>query len=120
MTSQHPGKILLKHYLEPQQISQNKLARAINVPPRRINEIIHGKRSISADTAVRLGLYFDCSASYWLHLQAEYDIEKIRHAITLQLGTLNNSPVRPVASPDAKPSTKKNKTPTSVKRRIMR
>ena len=77
MHCQHPGKILLQQYMEPQKVSQNHLARAIKVPPRRINEIVHGKRSITADTAVRLAIYFGNSANYWMHLQAEFEIEKI-------------------------------------------
>jgi len=120
MPSPHPGIILLKHYLEPQQISQNKLARAIKVPPRRINEIIHGKRSISADTAVRLGLYFTSSASYWLHLQAEYDIGKVKHNISLQLSTLSSISHAPDLTTDNPAKKQNNKTGNSVKRRIMR
>jgi len=88
MACQHPGKVLLQQYLEPQKISQNRLARAIKVPPRRINEIIHEKRGISADTAVRLAIYFGGSATYWTHLQAEYEIEKVKHNITIQLSTI--------------------------------
>ena len=71
----HPGEILLKEYLRPMQISQYRLAKDISVDPRRINEIIHGKRSISADTALRLGRYFGTSARFWLNLQAHYDLE---------------------------------------------
>ncbi len=93
MPCQHPGKILLQHYLEPQKISQNKLARAIKVPPRRINEIIHEKRGISADTAIRLAIYFGGSATYWTHLQAEYEIEKIKRNITIQLSMIQ-APLR--------------------------
>ena len=85
MAHQHPGKTLLDQYLKPQQLSQNRLARLIFVPPRRINEIILGKRAISADTAVRLGCYFGNSASYWLHLQAAYDIELARDKIGSRL-----------------------------------
>jgi len=88
MPCQHPGKILLQQYLEPQKLSQNRLARAIKVPPRRINEIIHEKRSITADTAVRLAIYFGGSATYWLHLQAEYEIEKVKTNIAIQLNTI--------------------------------
>ena len=88
MSCQHPGKVLLQQYLEPQKISQNKLARAIKVPPRRINEIIHEKRAVTADTAVRLAIYFGGSATYWLHLQSELEIEKIKQNITIQLSTI--------------------------------
>jgi addiction module HigA family antidote len=71
----HPGEILLEEYLRPMQLSQYRLAKDISVDPRRINEIIHGKRSISADTALRLGRYFGTSARFWLNLQAHYDLE---------------------------------------------
>ncbi len=91
MSRQHPGKVLLQQYLEPQNISQNKLARAIKVPPRRINEIIHEKRGITADTAVRLAIYFGGSATYWTHLQAEFEIEKVKQNITIQLSTIQSS-----------------------------
>jgi len=88
MPCQHPGQILLRQYLQPQKLSQNRLARAIRVAPRRINEIILEKRAITADTAVRLAHYFGNSAGYWMHLQAEYDIEQAREKIHVQLGTI--------------------------------
>jgi addiction module HigA family antidote len=72
----HPGEILLEEFLKPMDISQNALARSIDVPPRRINEIVLGKRSISADTAVRLSRAFGISARFWLGLQADYDLEE--------------------------------------------
>ncbi len=71
----HPGEILLEEFLKPMGISQYKLARDINVPPRRINEIVHGKRSVSADTALRLSRYFGLSERFWMNLQSRYDIE---------------------------------------------
>jgi antitoxin HigA-1 len=71
----HPGEILQEEYLEPLSVSQYRLARAIDVPPRRINEIVHGKRGISADTALRLARYFATSERFWLNLQNRYDIE---------------------------------------------
>jgi addiction module HigA family antidote len=71
----HPGEILLEEFLKPMGISQYKLAKDINVHPRRINEIVHGKRSISADTALRLSRYFGLSERFWLNLQARYDLE---------------------------------------------
>jgi addiction module HigA family antidote len=71
----HPGEILLEEYLEPLEISQYRLAKEISVPPRRINEIVHGKRSISADTALRLARYFGTSERFWLNLQTHYDLE---------------------------------------------
>ena len=71
----HPGEILRHEFLVPLNISQYRLARDINVPPRRINEIVHGKRSITADTALRLARYFGSSERLWLNLQTRYDLE---------------------------------------------
>lgn len=74
----HPGEILLEEFLKPMDISQNRLARTIEVPPRRINEIVLGKRRITADTAMRLARAFGTSEHFWLGLQADYDLEKTR------------------------------------------
>jgi addiction module HigA family antidote len=71
----HPGQILLEEFLKPLGISQYRLAQDIHVPARRINEIVHGKRAISADTALRLSLYFGLSEQFWMNLQARYDLE---------------------------------------------
>jgi len=71
----HPGEILMEEFLKPLGISQYRLAKDINVPARRINEIVHGKRSISADTALRLSRYLNLSERFWLNLQARYDLE---------------------------------------------
>ena len=71
----HPGKILQEEFLDAMEISQYRLAKDIHVPARRINEIVHGKRAISADTALRLGRYFKISPKFWLNLQAHYDLE---------------------------------------------
>lgn len=71
----HPGEILLEEFLKPMNLSQNKLALDIGVPPRRINEIVLGKRSITADTALRLGRYFRMSPQFWLGLQMDYDLD---------------------------------------------
>ena len=71
----HPGEILLEEFLEPMELSQNKLALALRVPARRINEIVHGKRSITADTALRLAQYFGNSPQFWLGLQMDYDLD---------------------------------------------
>lgn len=71
----HPGEILLEEFLEPMKISQYRLAKDISVPPRRINEIVLGKRSITPDTALRLSLYFGLSERFWMNLQTRYDIE---------------------------------------------
>jgi len=71
----HPGEILLEEFLKPMGISQYRLAKDISVSPRRINEIVHGKRSISPDTALRLSRYFGLSERFWINLQARYDLE---------------------------------------------
>jgi len=71
----HPGEILLDEFLKPMGISQYRLAKNTSVPPRRINEIVHGKRSITADTALRLGRFFNMSPQFWLNLQTRYDLE---------------------------------------------
>ena len=120
MSCQHPGKILLQQYLEPQKISQNKLARAIKVPPRRINEIIHEKRGITADTSVRLAIYFGGSASYWMHLQAEYDLELAREKLGIGLSTIQSLYMdADRLNAEATPAT--NNTPKkNIKRRMMR
>lgn len=70
-----PGEILLKEFLEPLGISQYRLAKDIGVTPRRINEIVHGRRAITADTALRLGRFFNMEAQFWLNLQSHYDME---------------------------------------------
>lgn len=72
----HPGEILLEEFMKPMNISQYKLAKHLHVGPIRISEIIHGKRSITADTAIRLGRYFKMEAKFWMNLQASYDLEK--------------------------------------------
>jgi addiction module HigA family antidote len=71
----HPGEILLEEFLNPMDITQYRLAKDISVDPRRINEIVHGKRGISADTAIRLGHFFGMSPQFWLNLQSHYDLE---------------------------------------------
>lgn len=71
----HPGEVLQEEFLSPMQISQNALARAMQVPPRRVNEIVHGQRSISADTALRLAKVLGTTPQFWLGLQADYDLE---------------------------------------------
>ena len=71
----HPGEILKEEFLDPMSISQYRLAKDISVPPRRINEIVHGKRAITADTALRLGRFFTMSPQFWLNLQTRYDLE---------------------------------------------
>ncbi len=77
----HPGEVLMEEFLNPLNISQNRLAREIGVPPRRINEIVHGKRAVSADTALRLSRYFGLSEGFWMGLQADYDLEEAKRKI---------------------------------------
>lgn len=81
----HPGEILLEEFLLPMQISQTKLATSIGVPPRRINEIVLGKRGITADTALRLAKVFGNSVQFWMGLQDEYELREARSAINDQL-----------------------------------
>lgn len=71
----HPGEILLEEYLKPLDMSQYRLAKSISVPPRRINEIVHGTRAITADTALRLARFFGTSDKFWMNLQMRYDLE---------------------------------------------
>ena len=85
----HPGDVLLHEFLEPMEISQNKLARDISVPPRRINEIVLGKRAITADTALRLACYFGNSEKFWLGLQDDYDLEKARELMGDKLSEIS-------------------------------
>jgi len=75
----HPGEILAEDFMQPRELSQNALARALHVPPRRINEIVQGKRAITADTALRLARYFGTTAELWTGLQADYDLRLVRH-----------------------------------------
>lgn len=81
----HPGEVLLEEFLKPMHISQNKIARAIGVPPRRINEIVQGKRAITADTALRLAKFFGVSEAFWMGLQADFDLEEARHTLGRKL-----------------------------------
>ena len=81
----HPGEVLLADFLEPLQLSQYRLAQDISVPPRRINEIVHGKRAVSADTALRLARYFGTTEQFWLNLQARFDLEVQRDLLGSRL-----------------------------------
>jgi addiction module HigA family antidote len=81
----HPGEVLRVEFLEPMGLSQNALARAIGVPPRRVNEIVLGKRSVSADTAVRLARVFGTSEAFWMGLQADYDLEEAHRRLAGQV-----------------------------------
>ena len=89
----HPGEVLQADFIEPLGITQHRIAVEIGVPPRRINEIVHGKRRITADTALRLGRYFGTSAQFWLNLQSHYDLE-------VELDSLGHSldSIRPLQS----------------------
>ena len=75
MAPVHPGEILMKEFLEPMGITQYRLAKDISVVPRRVNEIVHGKRAITADTALRLSRYFGTSEKFWMNLQTRYEME---------------------------------------------
>ena len=81
----HPGEVLLEEFLKPMGLSQNKLALAIRVPARRINEIVHGKRRVTADTALRLARYFGMSPQFWLGLQMDYDLDVAEDLLGEQL-----------------------------------
>ncbi len=81
----HPGEVLREEFLAPMSLSQNRIAREIGVPPRRINEIVQGKRSITADTALRLARYFGSSEQFWMGLQADYDLEEARRKLGRRL-----------------------------------
>ena len=76
LTPVHPGEVLLEEFLKPMNLSQNRLALAIGVPPRRINEIVLGKRGITADTALRLARYFNMSPQFWMGLQMDYELDE--------------------------------------------
>ena len=89
----HPGEVLLEDFLVPMGISQYRLAKDISVPPRRINEIVHGKRGISPDTALRLARYFGTSELFWLNLQTHHELEKERD----RLGSRLDDEVQPLA-----------------------
>jgi len=87
----HPGEILLEEFIKPLSLTQNKLARDIGVPPRRINEIVLGKRKVTADTALRLSLYFGISEEFWMGLQDDFELEEAR----MQLGSRLKQEVHP-------------------------
>jgi len=90
----HPGEILLEQFLKPLAMSQNKLALEISVPPRRINEIVKGRRRVTADTAMRLARFFRMTPEYWMGLQADYDLDVARDELEERI----ESEVRPCAS----------------------
>ncbi|MGD8215495.1 HigA family addiction module antitoxin [Aestuariimicrobium sp. Y1814] len=84
----HPGEILMEDFIEGFGITQNKLAVSIGVPPRRINEIVHGKRGITADTAIRLARYFGTSEEFWMNLQSNYELRLERRALRDQVAAI--------------------------------
>ena len=83
----HPGEILFEEFLTPMHLSQNRIANDMGVPPRRINEIVHGKRKITADTALRLAHYFEMSPQFWLGLQMDYDLDVEEDRLASRLST---------------------------------
>lgn len=84
----HPGEVLMEDFIKGFGITQNKLAVSINVPPRRINEIVHGKRAITADTALRLGRYFGIDPQFWLNLQSHYELELAENRAGAQIAAI--------------------------------
>lgn len=84
----HPGEILRHEFLEAMGLSEYRVAQAVHVPPRRINEIVHGKRAITADTAVRLARFFGVSAEFWMNLQAKFDLDRAEDALAEELKTV--------------------------------
>ena len=87
----HPGEVLLEEFIVPMNLSQNAVARAISVPPRRINEIVLGKRAVTADTALRLARYFGTSEQFWMGLQADYDLEEARKGLGRQIAAIERA-----------------------------
>lgn len=88
LTPVHPGEVLLHDFMEPLEVTQYRLAVTISVPPRRINEIVHGKRAITADTALRLGQFFGTTPEFWMALQSSYDTETAKEKISSILETI--------------------------------
>ena len=99
----HPGEVLLEEFLDPMAISQNALARATGVPPRRINEIVLGKRALTADTALRLAAFFGTSEGFWLGLQADYDLEEARLGMSKELRRVEQARAEYASARKARP-----------------
>ena len=112
MAWHHPGKTLDQQFLQPRQLSQNRLARALRVPPRRINEIVLGKRAITADTAVRLARYFGNEPAYWMKLQTDYDIALAVNTIGIHLYAIETP--EPGRTPDAGEIAKSGNKPAAA------
>ena len=128
MAWHHPGKTLDELFLQPRNLSQNGLARAIRVPPRRINEIVLGKRAITADTAVRLARYFGTEPAYWMKLQTDYDIALAVNNIGIHLyaieahetGQAETTTVAPQHRDRAPAASTRTTRLKNIKRRLMR
>ncbi|NNL07287.1 MAG: HigA family addiction module antidote protein [Gammaproteobacteria bacterium] len=123
MAWHHPGKTLYDEFLKPRNLSQNRLARAIKVPPRRINEIVLGKRAISADTAVRLARYFNNEPAYWMKLQTDYDIALATNSIGIHLYAISAdepAPTGPVKTGDTASPQSGKKINRNIRRRLLR
>jgi addiction module HigA family antidote len=88
----HPGEVLEEEFLLPMKLSQNRVARDIGVSPRRINEIVHGNRSVTADTSIRLAKYFDLSENFFLGLQKDYDLEESRKKLGSEIANIKPCP----------------------------
>jgi len=109
LTPVHPGEILLEEFMEPLGVTQYRLAKETNVPPRRINEIVQGRRAVTADTALRLAKYFGTSEMFWLNLQARYDLDIQRQKVGTRLAA-----VRPFGE-----TTKRTATPFRSQRALV-
>lgn len=116
MAWHHPGKTLYVQFLQPRNLSQNQLARAIKVPPRRINEIVLGKRAITADTAVRLARYFSNEPAYWMKLQTDYDIALAVNNIGIHIYAIE--PQESGQAEAAADNTQPHEKPSSVNRKM--
>ena len=123
MAWHHPGRTLYEQYLQPRTLSQNRLARAIEVPPRRINEIVLGKRAITADTAVRLARYFNNEPAYWMKLQTDYEIALATNSIGIHLYAIRQDETAAPAKPRERGALQPNDSKTirrNIKRRLLR
>ena len=124
MAWHHPGKTLHEQFLQPRNLSQNRLARAIEVPPRRINEIVLGKRAITADTAVRLARYFNNEPAYWMKLQTDYDIALATNNIGIHLHAIRQDEDSAATGTQTReappPASSRTKGRSNIKRRLLR